>query len=129
MVARGAGIPVDVSEGRAVKWLHRGITWVTAGAALVVALVLVNIVLVEMNRSLQQDIQSRQQFIQQSISLEALNREIITAIANLSVKHKDDALKTVLTQHGITFQAAPPSTGQSITPSSASGSAATRPGS
>jgi len=126
MVAHRAGIPVDVSEGRAVRWLHRGITWVTAGAALVVVLVLVNIVLVEMNRSLQQDIQSRQQFIQQSISLEALNREIITAIANLSVKHKDDALKTVLTQHGITFQAAPPSTG---TPSSASGSAATRPGS
>jgi hypothetical protein len=100
---------------------------IVAGAALVVALVLVNIVLVEMNRSLQADVNGRQQFIQQSVQLEALNREIVSAIANLSVRNQDDALKTVLSQHGITFTPSPAGTAAPQPP--APSTAPKRPGS
>jgi len=92
------------------RWLPRGETWVGFGATLVAVLVITNMVLFEMNHGLQTEVNSRQQFIQQSIQLEALNREIVSAIANLSVRNKDDALRTVLTQHGITFAANPAST-------------------
>ena len=117
--------------GQALRgWLRRGETWIMAGAAVVVALVLVNMVLFEMNRSLQSEINTRQQFIQQSVQLEALNREIVSAIANLSVKNRDDALKTVLTQHGITFTATPAPTGAAAAAQSpAAAPAPKRPGS
>ena len=36
-----------------------------------------------------------------------LHREIVNAIANLSVRNKDDALKTILTQQGITINVNP----------------------
>jgi hypothetical protein len=32
-----------------------------------------------------------------------LRRELVNAIANLAVRNKDDALKTILTQQGITI--------------------------
>ena len=40
--------------------------------------------------------------------LEGLHREIVNAIANLAVRNKDDALKTILTQQGITFNVGQP---------------------
>ena len=81
---------------------------VTLAAALGVILALTNMVLFERNRSLQAEVGSRAQYIQQSVQLEGLQREIVNAIANLAVRNKDDALKTILTQQGITFNAAPP---------------------
>jgi hypothetical protein len=90
-------------------------SWVTIGAGALVILVVVNMVLFELNRSLQMEINARQQYIQQSIQLEGLNREIIAAIANLAVRNKDDQLKTLLAQHGITITANP------VTPTPPSG--------
>jgi hypothetical protein len=112
-------------------WLQRGETWVSLGATLVVVLVITNMVLFEMNHGLQTEVNSRQQFIQQSLQLEALNREIVSAIANLSIRNRDEALRTVLTQHGITFSANPPSTPPAVSlpassPPLAPGSTATK---
>lgn len=84
----------------------RGKLWqraVTLVAALGVILVLTNMILFERNRTLQNEVTARAQYIQQTVQLEGLHREIINAIANLSVRNKDDALRTILTQHGITI--------------------------
>ena len=77
-------------------------------AALAIVLAFTNMVLFERNRSLQQEVSSRTQYIQQSVQLEGLHREIVNAIANLAVRNKDDALKTILTQQGITFNVGQP---------------------
>jgi hypothetical protein len=88
------------------------------------ALVIVNMVMFEMNRTLQAQVNGRAQYIQQTAQLEALNREIVTAIANLATRNNDDALRTVLSQHGITINPAGPAvtapqTGSSPAPSPA----------
>jgi hypothetical protein len=113
--------------------LGRWQTWVTAAAGLIVVLVIIDIALVERNRTLQAEVNGRAQFIQQSVQLDALNREIVAAIANLAVRNNDDALKTVLTQHGITFNPTPasssPTSGgqlQPAAPSAGNGQRGTR---
>jgi hypothetical protein len=60
----------------------------------------------EMNRTLQAEVSGRAQYIQQTVQLEALIREIVTAIANLVTRNNDNALRTVLSQHGITINPA-----------------------
>jgi predicted Holliday junction resolvase-like endonuclease len=82
-------------------------TWVTLVAALGIVLILTNMVLFGRNRSLQREVDSRAQFIQQTVQLEGLQREIVNAIANLSVRNKDEALKSILTQQGITINVNP----------------------
>ena len=77
-------------------WTLTGI----GGLALIV--VIVNIMLFMQNRSLQLEVNNRQQFISQSVPLEQLNKDIITALANLSVKNNDEDLKQLLATHGIT---------------------------
>jgi type VI protein secretion system component VasK len=86
---------------------------VTVLAAIAIILVLTNIVLFERNRSLQAEVGARAQYLQQTTQLEVLNREIVNAIANLAVRNKDDALRALLAQQGITInmgagQAPPP---------------------
>ena len=96
-----------------VPRLDRWQSWLTIAAAIVLVLVLINMALFELNRALQTEINARQQFLQQSVQLKGLNRDIVTAIANLAVRNKDDQLKAMLSQHGITINvgatgAAPP---------------------
>ena len=87
--------------------MSRGQACVTLAAALGVVLAITNMVLFERNRLLQGEVGSRAQYIQQSVQLEGLHREIVNALANLAVRNKDDALKTILTQQGITFNVGP----------------------
>jgi type VI protein secretion system component VasK len=95
------------------RWQHA----VTLIAVLGVILVLTNMILFERNRSLQNEVTARAQYIQQTVQLEGLHREIINAIANLSVRNKDDALRTILTQQGITINMGqPPPGAASVTP-------------
>jgi hypothetical protein len=82
-------------------------SWLVALAAIVAVLVAVNSVLFEMNRRLQAEVSSRAQFIQQTVQLETLNRELVSAIANLAARNNDDALRGVLSQHGITIGPTP----------------------
>ena len=101
---------------------RRGTVWISIAAGLALGLAIANIVVVELNRGIQAQVNVRNHFIQQSIQLEALNREIVGALANLAVERNDDALKTMLTQHGITFNtAAGASRGQSTAPGSQPG--------
>lgn len=99
-------------------------TWVTILAAIAIALVVTNIVLFERNRVLQAEVGARTQYLQQTAQLEALNREIVNAIANLAVRNKDEALKALLTQQGININTGPGQAGappSGSTPESKSG--------
>ena len=77
-------------------------------AVLIVVLVVTNIVLILGNRSTQSEIQRDAQFIQQTVQLEALYREIVKALADLSVKNQDGDLRGLLAGHGITVTVNPP---------------------
>jgi len=83
---------------------HGGVT-ILAGVA--IALVVTNIVLFERNRTLQAEVAARTQYLQQTAQLEALNREIVNAIANFAVRNNDEALKGILTEQGISINVAP----------------------
>jgi hypothetical protein len=77
----------------------------TLPAVLVLILVAVNIVLSLGNQSLREAVDERQQLISQSIQLEALNREIVTALAATALKTNDAQLKSLLASQGFTFPA------------------------
>ena len=94
---RGAG------EMRAGEWLYR-VTVGLSGFSLI--LVVAYIILVQNNRSVQLQVNQRQQFINQSIQLGRINEALIRALAAAAVSNKDDKLRDLLTQHGITINAA-----------------------
>jgi hypothetical protein len=62
-----------------------------------------NMFLYQGNRVVQTEVNSRQQYIQQSVQLEGLYREIVKALADLSVRNQDPELAKLLGAHGITI--------------------------
>ena len=86
-------------------WLYRLLV-ALSGIALI--LVVVYIVLIQDNRSVQAGINQRQQFINQSIQLGRVNDALIRALAATAVSNKDDKLRDLLAQNGITIN---PTTG------------------
>jgi len=63
------------------------------------------------NQSARADVTQRQQYVQQSVQLEGLYKEIIRALAELAARNNDSDVKAMLQRHGITFNlsaAAPP---------------------
>ena len=62
-----------------------------------------NIWLATANKSAQTDLALRQQYVQQSVQLEALYRDIIRALAELSARNNDADVKAMLAKHGITY--------------------------
>jgi hypothetical protein len=86
-------------------WLY----WTIVGlSALTLVLVVTYIVLVQDNRSVQAEVNQRQQFINQSIQLGRINDTLIRALAATAVSNKDDKLRDLLAQNGITIN---PTTG------------------
>jgi hypothetical protein len=88
---------------RAGEWLYRVVVGLS-GFSLV--LVIVYIILVQDNRSVQLEVNRRQQFINQSLQLGRINEALIRALAATAVSNKDDKLRDLLTQNGITINAA-----------------------
>ena len=78
-------------------------------AVLALALVVANGVLFKQNRSEQSAFNQRQQFIQQTVPLEALYREIVKALADLAVKSNDRAVLDMLGAQGISVTVNSPS--------------------
>jgi len=100
-----------VSNGQSAynPWL----TWCTGLLALA-ALIFVgfNIFLHRTNLGLQEDLANRQQFINESIRLSRLNTELIQALATLAAQTDDEAIRSLLASHGISFTInAPPTPG------------------
>jgi hypothetical protein len=70
------------------------------------ALVIAYIILVQDNRTVQAEVNRRQQFINQSGQLGRINEALIRAIAAAAVNNKDDKLRELLADNGITINAA-----------------------
>ena len=78
--------------------------WIlTALAAASAVLAIANMVLYQGNRTVQSEVNGRQQFIQQSIQLEVLYREMVKALADLSIRNRDAELSEFLRNQGVTI--------------------------
>jgi predicted Holliday junction resolvase-like endonuclease len=77
------------------------IGFLTPLAVLILILVLANVLLTLGNQSLRQQLAQRQQIINQSIQMEGLHREIVTAIATVAMKNNDEQLKGLLASQGV----------------------------
>lgn len=69
--------------------------------ALAFVLVILNGTLFMINRDSQAEIGTRQQFVQQTVQLEGLYREIVKALAELAVKSNDTQIMQMLAAQGI----------------------------
>ena len=86
-------------------WLYR---LLVALSGITLILVVAYIVLIQDNRSVQAGINQRQQFINQSIRFGRIDDALIHALAATAVSNKDDRLRDLLAQNGITIN---PTTG------------------
>jgi hypothetical protein len=80
------------------KWQANLLTLLGASALM---LVIVNGVLFNQNRATQAAFNQRQQFVQQTVPLEGLYREIVKALADLAVKANDREVLNMLSSQGI----------------------------
>ena len=69
----------------------------------VLALVVANIVLAQMNRGQAQENGRQQQFIQGTVGLDGLNKEIVKALVELAIKNQDGQVRALLASNGITY--------------------------
>ena len=76
----------------------------TASGVIAVLLVLANSTLFVLNRQSQDALSQRQQFIQQTVPLEGLYRDIVKALAELGVKANDPKLLGVLSAQGLSVK-------------------------
>lgn len=80
----------------------------TVLGALALLLVLGNATLFTLNRGAQNALSQQQQFIQQTVPLEGLYREIVKALAELALKSHDPQLLAILTEQGFSVTANEP---------------------
>ena len=73
----------------------------TALSALALALVVASGVLVTRNQQLQAELNQRQQYVQQTVPLEGLYRDIVKALAEMAVKGNDRQLLDLLSAQGL----------------------------
>jgi hypothetical protein len=93
--------------------------WIsTVLAGLSVVLVVSNGILFLVNQEAQAAINRRQQFINQSTQLGRLNEALVRTLATTAANNKDDQLRDLLAQHGITFQVNPTQPGVAAAPPS-----------
>jgi hypothetical protein len=82
-------------------WLHR---LLVALSGMTLIMVVAYIVLLQDDRTIQAEVNQRQQFINQSIQLGRVNEALIRALA--ANGGTDDKLRELLTQNGISINAA-----------------------
>lgn len=80
----------------------------SALAALTALLIAANMFRFSENRRLQAEVNERGQFIQQTVPLEALSREIALALAQLGVREQDEQITALLSSLGITVTVTAP---------------------
>jgi|FrelakmetLWP11LW_1041352.scaffolds.fasta_scaffold20120_2 ABC-type proline/glycine betaine transport system permease subunit len=97
-------------------WQHWTLTALAVATAVLIGL---NMYRFSENRKLQADFSQRAQFIQQTVPLEALSRDIALALAQLGVRNQDAQIAALLSSLGISVtvnspaSAAAPSTSAS----------------
>ncbi len=65
------------------------------------------IALAEHNGGLRRQMGEQQQYLQQSVQLEGLYREMVRALAELSARTGDEPLRALLQRHGISYNLNP----------------------
>ena len=94
--------------------------WIANGVgAACLALLAAQLTLVSLNRGLRADIETRQQYVQQSLQLEGLYREIVRALAELGARNNDEQVRGLLQQHGISYTVNPPAAAATAAPAAA----------
>ena len=78
---------------------------VTAIGAACCAAMLASITLGYNNAKARADVNQRQQFVQQSVQLEGLYKEIVRALAEMGARNNDGDVKAMLQKNGITYTA------------------------
>jgi hypothetical protein len=73
--------------------------------ALTIVLVIANFFLLSSNQSIQAEANQRQQFINQSAQLRQADNLLIRALAQAAINAKDDKLRDLLAQQGVTLTA------------------------
>lgn len=87
--------------------------WVlTALSGALLALVVTNAVLLSGNVASQREVNARQQVIQQGVQREAIYRELVRDLADLTVARDDVQIRALLQSQGITVKAPQQSAGQ-----------------
>ena len=92
---------------------------VTLIAAASLAAMLASVTLGYSNAASRAEVNQRQQFVQQSVQLEGLYREIVRALAELAARNNDSDVKAMLQKHGITYTANAPAGGPANSPAGA----------
>jgi heme exporter protein D len=86
--------------------------WVSVAlGAVTLVLVVVNVVVLSTNRSIQAEVNQRQQYINQSNQLSRVDEVLIRTIATAAVNAKDDKLRDLLAQQGVTMTVNPSGSG------------------
>ena len=93
----GDGLGMRINGSVATYW-----TSVALGAVTIV-LVVANFFVQSSNLSIQAEVNQRQQFINQSTQLKRVDDLLIRAIAQAAVTAKDDKLRDLLAQQGVTL--------------------------
>jgi len=93
-----------------LRWQFAVLTLLGAGALVLVG---VNAHVFTLNRDAQTTLGQRQQYVQQTVALESLYRDIVKALAELAVKGNDQQLLAILSAQGLSVTvdgpvAAPP---------------------
>jgi hypothetical protein len=83
-------------------WLYWALVALSGGALL---LVLLNSWLVESNRAAQADINQRQEFINQTVEISKIHETLVRSLAQAAFDRKDDRLRELLAEQGITINA------------------------
>lgn len=96
-----------------LKWQFNLLTVLGAAALL---LVLANALLFTQNRSAQAALNQRQLFIQQTVPLEGLYRDIVKALAEMAVKGNDAQVLNMLAAQGLNVTVNGPAANASQTP-------------
>ena len=91
--------------------------WVLTALSLISAVVaVVNMVLFHGARTAQLEVQAQQQFIQQTVPLEVLHRDLVRVLAELSVRNRDTELRDMLAAQGVKIAAPAASPSGAATP-------------
>jgi hypothetical protein len=85
----------------------------SALACVALILAIIDMFLVTANRSTQDEYNARARYIQQSLQVEPVYKDLIRALAELSARQNDPQLRELLLAQGITFSVASPAAAQS----------------
>lgn len=85
----------------------------SALACVALILAIIDMFLVSANRSTQDEYNARARYIQQSLQVEPVYKDLIRALAELSARQNDPQLRELLLAQGITFSVASPTAARS----------------